>query len=108
MQKLFVAFVVLPTFSMLSLGEVVAADRHGAVATAPLASIKFDPEEHFVLIPVRLGGREYQFVLDTGSARSTFDIALRSRLGQRIDTTRVVAADGREVDLDCYDAPDAR
>ena len=71
-------------------------------------SFKFDPDENVVLVPVRIGVKEYQFIVDTGSTRSIFDTSLRPYLGRRIDTIEVRDAAGKYTTLDSYVAPDAQ
>ena len=35
-----------------------------------------------ILIPIKIGGQEYSFVLDTGSSHTVFDTSLRDKLGK--------------------------
>ena len=56
MRTLLAVFVVLAVAWSQFAGQSTAADRYG-LATRPLESIKFDPDEGLVLIPVRIGAR---------------------------------------------------
>jgi hypothetical protein len=58
-----------------------AAD--GSQESAIRASFKFDPGDHLVLVPVRVGGNEYPFVVDTGCTYSMFDTSLKRQLGEK-------------------------
>ena len=71
-------------------------------------SFKFDPDDGVVLVPVRIGGKEYQFALDTGCTGTVFDASLRPYLGQAIDTIEGRDAAGKDLTLDLYRAPDAQ
>jgi hypothetical protein len=86
-----------------------AAEPIGTVSkTAVRESFRFDPEERVVLVPVRLGTKDYQFVLDTGATWSVFDISLRSHLGPRVDSVRVAVPQGGDAKRELYSPPDAR
>ncbi len=80
-------------------------------ATAPKAAVresfKFDPDDLAVLIPVRVGGKDYQFMLDTGASCGIFDISLQSDLGPRVGSVNVQDAFGREEE-GLYPSPKAR
>ena len=70
-------------FALGSAAEPTAA----AKKTGVLESFKFDPDDRWVLIPVRVGGKDYQFILDTGATFSVFDVTLRSHLARIIHKT---------------------
>jgi hypothetical protein len=70
------------------------------------ASFKFDPERAQVLVPVRIGGKEYPFVLDTGSTYSVFDASLKRYLGEPLETIRPSTPNG-PVEMATYSPPDA-
>jgi hypothetical protein len=55
-----------------------------------------------VLVPVKIGGKEHQFLLDTGMGRTCFDPSLLA--GEPQGTANLVTANG-EVKLTLYDAP---
>ena len=71
-------------------------------------SFKFDPDERIVLVPVRIGAKEYPFIVDTGCTMSIVDTSFRPYLGRRIDTIEVRDAAGKYITLDSYVAPDAQ
>ncbi len=78
--------------------------------TARLAtrqSFKFDPDDCGVIVFVRIGAKEYPFVLDTGCTGSVFDTSLRPLLGQSIGAIEARDAAGKDLSLDLYPAPDA-
>ncbi|MGD0382111.1 MAG: aspartyl protease family protein [Thermoguttaceae bacterium] len=88
----------------------VGAEPSYRAASKPAVreSFKFDPNDPLLLIPVRVGSKDYQFVLDTGATVSMFDVSLRSHLGPRVDSTPVTSASGERVELNLYSPPDAR
>ena len=45
-------------------------------------SFKFDPDDGPILVPVRVAGKEYSFVLDSGCTTSVFDTSLKPQLGK--------------------------
>jgi hypothetical protein len=80
-----------------------------AAKTTVRESIKFDPNDLAVFLPVRVGTKDYQFVLDTGAPVNVFDVSLRSCLGPRVRSVRVaVPLHGDNVELELYSAPNAR
>jgi hypothetical protein len=85
-----------------------AAAGQNKCAAIPLASIHFDPKLEAIIIPVRIGKRDYQFLLDTGASTSVFDVKLRPQMGTRIDSTTVTTPDGGELEWNLYNPPDAR
>jgi hypothetical protein len=72
------------------------------------ASFKFDPDDDCLLIPVRIGGKEYPFVVDTGMPSSLVDSSLRRYLGKSVGETggRSVAGGG-ELHIDTRSSPNA-
>ena len=70
-------------------------------------SFKFDPDGRLIVVPVRIGGKEYPFVLDTGCGVSVFDDSLRPYLGRQIDTLNMWDPFGNGVEVDVYPPPDA-
>jgi hypothetical protein len=106
MTRLPIVFLVLSVVWAQYPKQSIAFDSYGQ-ATPSLASIKFDPDDPFVFIPVRIGAKDYKFVLDTGFAESTFDATLRPHLGRCVDSECVTTPDGGEVKMDLYNPPDA-
>lgn len=97
-----VAWTQLPVLSN-------AAEPVGnASRAAAYESFKFDPEERLVLIPVRVGTKDYQFVLDTGFALSVFDVSLRPHLGPRVGSVHVAVPQGGDVERELYSPPNTR
>ncbi|MGO8691404.1 MAG: aspartyl protease family protein [Thermoguttaceae bacterium] len=80
-------------------------------ATAPKTAVResftIDPDDLAVLVPVRVGDKDYRFMLDTGASGSTFDVSLRAQLGPRVGSVSVQDAFGRAND-DLYSPPEAR
>src|SRR5262249_35299249 len=106
MRRFLTAFVVLSVVWMLLPCKSFGVDRYRQ-PRAPLASIKFDPDCDGVLIPVRIGNRDYQFVLDTGATASVFDERLQSLMGSRVDSVHADTPNGGEVSVNLYNPPDA-
>jgi hypothetical protein len=105
----FVTFVwMLVAWSQLLVLSNATEPARTATKAAVRESFKFDPEDPCVLIPVRVGTKDYQFVLDTGSTVSVFDVSLRSHLGPRVDSARVAVPHGGDMELELYPSPDAR
>lgn len=77
---------------------------------SPLAneSFTFDPDELLVLVPVRVGNKDYPFFLDTGATWSVFDVSLRSHLGPRVKSVSVGLPNGRNMGVELHTPPDAR
>ena len=67
-------------------------------ATAPKTAVResftIDPDDLAVLVPVRVGDKDYRFMLDTGASGSTFDVSLRAQLGPRVGSVSVQDAFG--------------
>lgn len=101
-----VVWMLVAWSPLLALGN--ASEPGGTAAkTAVRESFKFDPDDQMVLLPVRVGTKDCQFLLDTGATVSFFDVSLRSCLGPRIDSARVESPHGN-VELEVYSAPNAR
>ncbi|MCD4823081.1 MAG: aspartyl protease family protein [Phycisphaerae bacterium] len=60
-----------------------------------------------IVVPVTIGGKTYSFLLDTGSARTTFDESLRPLLGEPKDTVELQTPDKKKHTISTYYAPDA-
>jgi hypothetical protein len=84
--------LLLVAWPMLFAPSHAAEPKGPAQKTAVRESFKFDPNDDQILIPVHVGGKDYQFVLDTGATVSVFDISLRSHLGPRVDSAYVEGA----------------
>ena len=52
-------------------------------------SFKFDPDDGPILVPVRVAGRDYPFILDTGCTASVFDTSLKPHLGKRVGSAKM-------------------
>ena len=61
---------------------------------------------NLILVPVKLGGKTYQFAVDTGSSHMLYDSSLKSQLGpvQKTGSTRTPSGD---VQAELFDAPRA-
>ncbi len=70
-------------------------------------SFTFDRDDLTVLVPVRVGDKVYQFMLDTGASSSIFDVSLRSHLGPRVGSVNMQDAFGRGT-AELYSPPKAR
>jgi hypothetical protein len=60
-----------------------------------------------LLVPVQIGGKEYPFLLDTGSAVSGYDTSLSHLLGNTAGTRSIRSPNGSKT-VAVYDAPDTR
>ena len=58
-----------------------------------------------LVVPLRLGDRQYEFVLDTGSSQTIFDTSLRSHLGKPVDT-RTLTTGTSLMNTDLYASTD--
>ena len=86
-----------------------AAEPIGAASkTTVRESFKFDPEDQWVLVAVRVGTKDYQFVLDTGATVSVFDVSLRSHLGPRVGSVRAGVAQGGDMQVEVHSTANAR
>lgn len=91
-----------------SLAFTNASEPPGTSSRMPVReSLKFDPDDCLVLIPVRLGARDYQFAVDIGATGSIFDVSLQSHLGRALDTVRV-AMPNADKEFHVYAPPHAR
>ena len=57
-------------------------------------SFKFDPDDGWIVIPVRVGNGDYPFIVDTGCTFSVFDVSLRAQLGPRVDVASMDTPSG--------------
>jgi hypothetical protein len=74
--------------------------------TGVRASFSFAPDERLLLVPVRLDGKDYQFIVDTGMTYSLFDSSLKDHLGQRVGDT-LIHTNYSDVKADLYPPPNA-
>jgi hypothetical protein len=71
-----------------------------------LAQFKIDESAKEILLPVKLGGKEYLFQLDTGASTTMFDISLRDKLPAPKGTAKVKTPSGI-IECELFDAPRA-
>ncbi len=93
---------------LLTAGGWVAAQGPGQPAPAdrpPAEQFPVACDGDALLLPVRVGGAEHQFVVDTGSVLTVYDKSLLP--GRPGHVTSVETTTGVK-DIDLYDAPDAR
>ncbi|MFI5362141.1 MAG: PDZ domain-containing protein [Elusimicrobiota bacterium] len=69
---------ILAAALLISAATVSRASGAAADASGVLAEFNVEPGAEFVLLPVRVGGKELPFLLDTGSTLSVFDRSLSS------------------------------
>ena len=60
-----------------------------------------------LMVPLRLGDRQYELLLDTGSSETIFDTSLRSHLGKPVDA-RTATTGTSFIDTDLYALPNAQ
>ncbi len=73
-----------------------------------LASFDIPKDGRMIVLPVSMGGKTYQFMLDTGSSFSTFDEILRPLLGKPRLSNERMGSDGKMHVEHVYYAPDAK
>ena len=93
---------------LLSLSSAAEPSYRAAEKARVLESFKFDPDECAVLIPVRVGDKEYQFIVNTGTTWSVFNVSLRSHLGPRVGSVSTEVPKGDNVQVELYSPPNAR
>lgn len=92
--------------------ETPSAADTPAPATKPttrpgvLAEFAFNPDIGFIRVPVEPDGREYPFVLDTGSTHCAFDESLRDLLGEPVDEYEMATHAG-SIPIEAYRPPPA-
>ena len=94
----------------LSPGLGVAADAPAKpAAPKTLVSFNIPVDGQVIVLPVTFGdGKEYQFLLDTGSAYNTFDTSLEAQLGKPRQSMKTLGNDGKKHVVHVYYAPDAK
>jgi hypothetical protein len=70
-----------------------------------LAEFAMEPQSDLILLPVRVGGKELNFLLDTGTTVSIFDSSLSS--GAPVAQALIKPPSGASVERDLYAAPEA-
>lgn len=100
---LFLSFLVL----FLAGG---CADEPESTSDAPanqkvLAEFKISKDGYPILLPVTFKGKEYLFVLDTGSSYTAFDISLKHELGEVKKVEKALTA-GSHIVAEIFDAPE--
>lgn len=78
-----------------------------AQKSATTESFKFDANERLLFIPLRIGGKDYQAVVDTGATLSVLDLSLRQHLGPRSGSGKT-KTDNMDVDVELYAPPTAQ
>lgn len=81
------------------------ASQHAAPKVLAEFDVAKDGES--VIVPVRLDGREYPFLLDTAASLTVFDTSLRSKLGPVRKTVQAATASGKVRRLELFDPPTA-
>jgi Aspartyl protease/PDZ domain len=104
-NRLIDGMILVFAIPCLLLGEASGADRVDVHDVRE--SFKFDPDDYIVLVPVRLGSKDYQFILDTGATRSVFDTVFRARMGPHV-RTEISGTPRGETKVELYSPPDAQ
>jgi hypothetical protein len=71
-----------------------------------LAEFPIATDGGLILVPVQLGGKEYQFFVDTGCGHTVLDSSLADHLGGLLDSTKVSTSAGDTV-IELYAPADA-
>ena len=73
-----------------------------------LAEFPITGDMNDILLPVEFDGKEYQFLLDTGTTNTVFDDSFKDKLGKRVFWPKKGdAAYGKKVTVEMFRAPDA-
>jgi len=88
-------------------GAVRSDEPNSAPGPNVLAQFKIDKSAKEILLPVKLGGKEYLFQLDTGCSTILFDISLRDKLREPKGTCKVKTPAGTVGSSELFDAPRA-
>lgn len=84
----------------LKAASVVSSTVVGPDEPQVVADFAVGRQGRLLLLPVKLGESEYQFILDTGAEVSVFDRALMDKLESLQESARALTADGdREIGL---------
>ncbi len=103
-RHLIAGMILLLAIPRMLLREASGADR--ADIQGVRESFTFDPDDYIVLVPVRMGSKDYQFILDTGATRSVFDTVFRARMGRRV-STEISGTPRGKTKVELYFPPDA-
>ena len=100
-------FWLIVLCSILTQATIRADDRLETTNAARICGeFSIATEGRLILLPVRLEGQDYKFMLDTGACRSAFDIRFADELGKPKGLrTLLTAAGPKRVQI--YDWPDA-
>jgi hypothetical protein len=72
-----------------------------------LAEFPIAQEGGRIFLPLKLKGKEYTFLLDTGCSVILFDTSLREHLGEQKGTAEAVSYAGKVLTCQVFDAPEA-
>ena len=103
-QAKFIPFGLAASFVLLTGGWDDACLADAGRADEVIESFECSPRKGLIVLPVTLGDRSYNFVLDTGATRSVFDRRLRPLLGDPLGEVRVNETGRAEV----FPWPEAR
>jgi hypothetical protein len=71
-----------------------------------LAKFTFESGKDHILLPVNFKGRDYIFILDTGSSYTVFDAIFKNELGD-VKKTIKVTTPAETITVEVFDAPEA-
>lgn len=106
-QRLVCRAAVARLLLLQSLASAAVAQSPSEPSPRLLEQFAFLADDFLIAAPVRLRGKDYQFVIDTGCATTMYDESLRPFLGDPLSTGRVRTAE-RYIDVSLFDSPDAR
>jgi hypothetical protein len=100
------------TFVIIAAVFLLTGCQSGQIQTVSspqvLAEFEIKGDMEDILLPVEFEGREYQFLLDTGTTNTLFDQTFKDKLGKRIFWPRKGdAAYGKKVTVEMFHAPNA-
>lgn len=72
-----------------------------------LERFKVSSDKCHLLLPIELQGKQYPFILDTGSTRTVYDSSLRRFLGKPVRVTKVLTPGG-DLSIQLFRSPTAK
>ena len=105
MRKVYLCIVLLIVSNVLFLSGCQTGQTK---APEVLAEFEIEDYTNGILLPVRIQGKEYRFILDTGGSSTVFDDSLKGMLGKQISSNSKGAFpyNDTNVSIERFDAPD--
>jgi Aspartyl protease len=96
-------FAAIAVAGQFALGQLL---HHSVKDSNVIEEFDISVSRKLILVPVKLGGKNYQFAVDTGSSHMIYDSSLKSQLGpvREIASMRTPSGDSQ---IELFDAPQA-